>query len=244
MDSFTEQEVIELYEWYQNLENRIQRILEIIPFSSSKDLKNISSPRLVPVLIESASILDSILRSLFPLKTIRPNKKPITRKGANIYDFYRVLEKDLKLTQTSSLFMGSIPLILTPFKGWTKSHPHKIEWWKAYNHLKHNRFKWSKEANLLNTLNALCGLHQLMTKTPSILKYSLRYGWVDFLSYVPEVALEMITVPNNSEYLAYTNYFCTPLKPILWESDKNIIPLDFTNSSRLAKHLGRVHGLK
>ena len=164
MNSFTEKEVVELYEWYENLENQIRRILEIIPFSSIKDLKSISSPRLVPVLIESAAISDSMLRSLFPLKALRPNNKPITRKGPGIYDYCRVLEKDLKLTQASSLFMGSMPLILTPFKGWTESPPHKVKWWYAYNRLKHNRFKWSKEANLLNTLNALCGLHQLMTK--------------------------------------------------------------------------------
>ena len=243
MNSFTEKEVIELYEWYQNLENQIHRILEIIPFSSMGDLKNISSPRLVPVLIESASISDSILRSLFPKKALRPNNKPITRNGANIYDYCHVLEKDLKLTKTSSLFMGSMPLILIPFKGWAESYPHKIKWWNAYNRLKHDRFKWSKEANLLSTLNALCGLHQLMTKISSVLRYSLRFNWVDSPQYVPEVALEMIEVPNNAEYLAYTNYFCTPLKPILWDSDEDIVPLNFTNSSRLAKYLGRVHGL-
>ncbi len=239
MTSFLEEEVFELYEWYSNLENRIRVILEIIPFGGRKDLKKISTPRLVPILVEAASIIDSIFRRLFPDRVLRPNKKYITKKGANIFDFFRELEADLKLTKTSSLAMISPPLLLIPFEEWSDSAPNKLKWWRAYNRLKHDRIKWGEEANLLYTLNALCGLHQLMMKIPDILKYSLRFKWVHRGGYSPEALIDDISKPNSSDFLSYTNYFCTPLKPTLWDSVDQIRPARYHNAETLANFLGR-----
>lgn len=240
MELFTEQQASELYEWYSNLENRIRLILEIIPFTIPEELKKIVTPRLVPILVESASIIDSVFRTLFPNKAERPNNKTITKKGADIYDYFRILEKDLQLSKTPSLVLMSPPFILAPFQNWSDSTPNPLKWWTAYNRLKHDRVKWSKEATLLNTLNALCGLQQLMTKMSDILRYSLRFKWVDLAGYNPSFLLESITSPNSSRFLAITNFFCTPLRPVLWNSVTDIRPFDFENPVRLYEFLGRI----
>lgn len=241
MELFTEQQASELYEWYSNLESRIRLILEIIPFTNPEELKKIVTPRLVPILVESASIIDSLFRTLFPKKAERPNNKTITKKGANIYDYFRILEKDLQLSRTSSLVLMSPPFILAPFQNWSDSTPNPLKWWTAYNRLKHDRVKWSKEATLLNTLNALCGLQQLMTKISDILRYSLRFKWIDLAGYNPSFLLEWITSsPNSSKFVAVTSYFCTPLRPVLWKSVTDIRPFDFENPVRLCEFLGRM----
>ncbi len=46
--------------------------------------------------------------------------------------------------------------IYTPFLSWnSKDSP---DWWKAYNHIKHDRFQNKKEATLNVTINALSAL--------------------------------------------------------------------------------------
>ncbi|MGB6378037.1 MAG: hypothetical protein WBG24_15085, partial [Syntrophobacteria bacterium] len=134
MVEFSEKEVSELYEWYSNLENRFRIIADIIPFTDREDLRKFSSPRLVPLLVEAAAIIDSILRSLFPDKAQRPKGNVITKRGANINDYYRILEEDLRLSQTSSLVLASPPFILVPFLKWSVTKPPR--WWTAYNRLK------------------------------------------------------------------------------------------------------------
>jgi len=239
MKNFLDQNVYELYEWYQNLENRISQVFEIVPFSGSKEISKFSTPRLVPILVEAASIIDSIFRNLFPDKTLRPNKKTITRKGANIFDFYRELENQLELAKTSSLVLTSPPIILRPFKDWNDTAPNKMSWWIAYNRLKHDRFKWGKEANLLYTLNAICGLQQLMTKVPIILKYALRFNWINLDGHNPTFVKREIEAPNKAEILVTTKYFCTSLKPIVWNTVEDVIPSNFRNGNYIMTFLGR-----
>lgn len=238
MKDISEDNVIELYEWYDNLEHRLKIILEIIPFSNPKDLRKITSPRLVPIMVESASIVDSVFRTQFPDKAQRPGRKsPITRREANIKDFFRILEPDLKLRETSSLFMVSTPFVLTPFIDWTEDSSPK--WWQSYNKLEHDRIRYSDKASLWNTLNALCGLHQIMTKISSILKYTLRFKWIQSFGYNPAVLIKQVSVPNKENILAFSKFFCTPLTPVVWKSEKDIKPDDFKNSLKLIEYLGR-----
>jgi len=164
--SFEEEDVIQLYEWYGNLEAKMQPILEVMPVADKESLKKIISPRIVPILIESCSILDSMFRLMIPERMTRPSGRTITRKGANISDYCREIEPSLALTAAKSAVMIPIPFILSPFSGWTMTDPTKMPWWNMYNHLKHDRLKWSKKVTLLHAVESLCALHQLMTRIP------------------------------------------------------------------------------
>ena len=137
--SFSEEDVIQLYEWFGNLEARIQPIIEVMPVAGKKSLYEIVSPRIVPILIESCSIIDSIFRLVVPERMTRPNGKPITRYGANINDYCREMEPSLSLIDAKTIVLIPIPFVLSPFAGWVTSGRNKMSWWNMYNHLKHDQ---------------------------------------------------------------------------------------------------------
>ena len=239
---YQEEVVVEIYEWYQSIEKRLLEITDIVPFASESDLKKIQSPRLVPIIVETCSVVDTLLRPLMPDKFKRPGPKgrEITRKGANIYDYYRELEKSLKLKQTKSLLLQGIPILLCPFANWSDDSNKPILWWRAYNRLKHDRIKASKEANLFHCINALCALMQLMTKIPEVMEFSLRFNWVQTAGYNPILVIEDVTTINSSKFVAYSQFFATFLSPENWNSPDDVRPVNLKNNEKLIGHLGRL----
>ena len=238
MRHLSEHQASDIFEWYLNLENRFLQITDIIPLNSKLNLTRAKSPRLVPIILESASIIDSIFQILFPMRKVRRNKKG-KKIEPNIADFCRELEPILKLSQTSSLVLSSPPFVMTPFDNWSESNA--PTWWHAYNNIKHNRIEHSQKASMVNTLNAMCGLQQLMVKCTGIRRLMIRFGWIDTAGYNPSILQELISQDSVPEprLLSYTQLFVTPLVPILWQDEKNIIPIHFANSHRLCLFLGR-----
>ena len=236
----SEKNVHDLFEWYKNIENRLMNIIEYTPFQSLNESKDIVSPRCVSIIVESASIIDSLFRTMFPEEIIRSNGKKITSRGANIYDFYNYFEENMKLTETESIYLGSEPFIVSPFNGWGSKYPESPKWWNAYNHLKHNRLLFNKDGSVYNSIMSICALHQVMSKIPEVLKYSFRYNWIKFSGFNPSIVFEMITKPNNCNFLAYTQFFCTLLKPANWTEINNIKPATYDNSTKLVEYLGRI----
>ncbi len=240
---FQETDIVQLYEWYQSLERRLAPILDVVPFTNTTDLRRTVTPRAVSILVEAASIVDSVLRTLFPDYTIRLNGRRITRDSANIYDFNQQLEPQLNLGSAKTLVMCPTPFVLSPFQGWTADYPHSMRWWTAYNRLKHHRLQWASESTMYSTLEALCALHQLMTRIPQVVALAFRFGWVELAGYNPEVLFEGLPDRINatlSEFLAYTNYFCTPLASADWQDIAKIRPGVYKNSTRLIHFLGRM----
>lgn len=143
---YHEEVVIEIFEWYKNIEKRLFDLIDVIPFSNESDLKKIHSPRLVPIMVETCSVIDTLFRDLMPERFKRPGPKgrEITRKGANIYDYYRELEGNLNLKSTKSLLLHGKPILICPFHNWSDKSNSPMDWWKVYNRLKHDRIKTSK----------------------------------------------------------------------------------------------------
>ena len=239
---YQEEVVIEIFEWYQSIEKRLIEITNVIPFSSEADLKKICSPRLVPIMVETCSVIDTLFRDLMPEKFQRPGPKgrKMTRNGANIYDYYRELEFTLDLGGTKSLLLLGKPVVLCPFNKWSDSSSSPMEWWRVYNRLKHDRIKSSKEASLFHCINALCALKQLMTKIPSVMELSLRFGWVQTAGFNPIITIKEITEINASKYVAYSEFFATFLSPVVWETPDEIRPVNLRNHEKLIAHLGRL----
>jgi hypothetical protein len=239
---YQEEVVIEVFEWYQNIEKRLVEITSIIPFASESDLKNIYSPRLVPIMVETCSVIDTLFRDLMPEEFQRPGPKGrrMTRNGANIYDYYRELESSLQLGATKSLLLQGKPVVLCPFKKWSDQSSSPMDWWRVYNRLKHDRIKCSKEASLFHCIDALCALKQLMTKIPALMELSLRFSWVQTGGYNPTITIKEITEINASKYVAYSAFFATFLSPVSWESPDEIRPVNLRNNEKLIAHLGRL----
>ncbi|EGU9031257.1 hypothetical protein GA076_23795 [Vibrio parahaemolyticus] len=239
---FDEEVVIEIYEWYENIESRLSDVVGIVPLSSEKDLAKIHSPRLVSIIIETCSVIDTLLRAQMPERFKRPGAKgrEMTRNGANIYDYHRELESTLKLTESKSVLLKGKPLLLCPFEKWSStSNSSPMAWWRVYNRLKHNRIESSKEANLLHCVNALCALKQVMTKIPDVMRLSLRFNWVQDSTVNPEILLPLLHKVNECNYLAYTEFFATFLMPVELGSIDQIRPRQWGNHNQLSGHIGR-----
>lgn len=81
MSSLDEKSAIEVYDWYLDIERRLSEIVRVLPFVDSSGLNNISSPRLASILLESASLIDSLLRDQMPDKFDRmSSEKKIDKK--------------------------------------------------------------------------------------------------------------------------------------------------------------------
>ncbi len=239
MQPLTEEEASDVFEWYDSLEHRLQEIAHYLPLNKQENQEAVS-PRFVPVLIEAASIIDSIFRRTLPDKVPRPKGREVKRSDANVNDYYQELEPKLQLSGTSSLVLVSPPFVVTPFQGWTE----KVSptWWKAYNSLKHDRLRNSKQANLKNTLNAVCALQQLIVAGPDTRKLLIRSGWVETGSWNPVVLQEALSSSIRSIHpamISYSRLFATPVNPTLWPDLNAVVPIYFDNSRRLTCLLGR-----
>ena len=237
---FTEEIAIEIYEWYRSIEKKVLEITDILPIVNESDLKRYRSPRLVPIMVETCSIIDTLLRAAMPEKFNRPRGRKMTRKGANIYDYFRELEKTFQLKNTKSILLQGKPTILCPFEKWSENSSKPMDWWKTYNRLKHDRLKASGEANLLHCINALCALMQVMTKFPSVMEFSLRVNWIQTAGYNPTVVIEDVSRINKSKFVAYSELFATFLEPNSWKAVDDIRPVNIKNNDRLIAHLGRL----
>ncbi|MBF0379345.1 MAG: hypothetical protein HQK72_17980 [Desulfamplus sp.] len=102
------------------------------------------------IIMASGSELDTVIRLL--CKSISPKKEP-----NNILEYYPILNLKYPNFASFEIYIPRYKILLHPWKDW--SDIQAPYWWsKAYNKIKHERDKFFKEANLINTLNAVAGL--------------------------------------------------------------------------------------
>jgi len=241
MASISEHSALEVYEWYSDLERRLLDIVQVVPFIEYSELESIRSPRLASVLLEAASLVDTLFRNLMPSNFLRPDGKEAKALDANIIDYRRVLEPKLNLASSQSLLLRGLPTLISPFSPWKNTNQQTLSWWKSYNNIKHNRLDTASEVSMAHCIGALCALNQLMLKIDPILKLVFRFGWADVGGYNPTLAIRDLKNPDVvMGYVAYTEFFATFLKPVKFSHVDEIRPIMFRNSQRLQAHLGRL----
>lgn len=100
---------------------------------------------------------------------VESNMKAIL--SANLYgsgnykmssDYFK-LSAPLKLPEYRVVFKRwSSNRVFKPFEAWNTSMYAPLLWYQAYNHVKHNRYDYFREANLENLMNAISGLLSLL----------------------------------------------------------------------------------
>jgi len=244
MATLSERDAIQVYEWYSDIERRLLDVVRVLPFVEYESLKGIHSPRLAAVLLETASLVDTLFRHQMPDTFKRSKGKGGEKRKATILDYRDVLEKDLKLALSRSLLLKGVPVLLSPFSAWATATP-EIPWWRAYNGLKHDRLGNSIAVTLAHCVDALCGLNQLMLKIPQIRELVFRFGWADLAGWNPRVAIRDLQDPKVTYgYIAYTDFFATFLHPVRYATVEDIWPTAFRNSDRLKAHLGRMDSMQ
>lgn len=187
---------------FSNLENQLIRCMEYIPFIETN--KNAISPKFIPLILESCSLIDSIFKTITDEK-IKTNFK----KYANIH------EKTLDLGDSISMFLVTPLQFYKPFENWTTKIP---IWWNSYNKIKHDRINNYEFATYETTVLSIVALHQLITKCRIFTNYLIKVGWFN---------------PNSletGELIAARLMECgVPASPIPCESQLVVSPLSFNN---------------
>ncbi len=147
---------------FEELESQLEECLSFIPFISVN--KGVVSPKFIPLIIESCGLIESIFKEIGGEEG----------KKYNLKDYSKLVEHNLDLEVAISLFIDQSILFLNPFINWTKAPP---TWWLAYNKLKHDRLNNYNESTYENAINAMAGLHQVISRNTDFIAALLSAGW-------------------------------------------------------------------
>lgn len=90
------------------------------------------------------------------------------KKPRNIMDYTKYILDTYPEIKFQKINIADTEIHLCPYSSWEKFNATKptdtLEWWKAYNKVKHNRSGYLKNASLENTLNALAALYLIEMK--------------------------------------------------------------------------------
>lgn len=144
-------------------------VLNTVPYGPEHE--NVWSPRLTTVLLEACSQLDSLWRARSHQATSLSIKDYFDHFGPDVADRWLV-------------FWGEPALRLQPFSAWARIAEREradyqaLDWWKAYNALKHDRLKYRKDATLRNAVHALAGLFVAIVRSPECAAAIAHDGWI------------------------------------------------------------------
>jgi len=136
-------------DWYMEAEKMLAGFLDYVPYCDTH--KEIWSPKLVIVLQETCSQLDSLWR----WGAVNVHGKKANDVGIqNYFELY-----GFQVAPRWVIFWADKPEKVEPFRGWQESQCHHLDWWtEGYNKVKHNRLKNRTCATLKRTVEALAGL--------------------------------------------------------------------------------------
>ncbi len=137
------------WKYYLILEQHFEESEKYVEFSV--DNYATYSMQFISCLMETGAELDGVMKSICGFS-------PDDRK--TIQDYApKILGKYPDINTKEVIVRGNA---IMPFKGWTITQPaQSLEWWKAYNSVKHGRSNNYKKANLKNVLYALAALFLL-----------------------------------------------------------------------------------
>ena len=119
----------------------------------TEDHLSVYSLRFYELLIRASTEFESICKD----KVEEFNLSKKKRKDFDIKDYHLLnAHFDNKPSAISIGFVFSDPLFVKPLEGWKIDH--SLDWYKAYNTVKHNRVKDFHLANLENVLKGMAAL--------------------------------------------------------------------------------------
>ncbi len=137
------------WRYYLALEEHVQKIEKYVDFT--EDNYNTYSVEFISCLIEIGSEVDVVMKNICGFSGTE-------RKNMSDYATYILGEyQDIKTQEIRVRGM-----VIKPFEKWTTDMPaDSLEWWNAYNGVKHGRNINYQLANLKNVIYSLAGLFLL-----------------------------------------------------------------------------------
>lgn len=171
-----EKTYLQVWDEYNSLEDEFKNIIKYIPLE--EEHLDVWSLKLGDILIVLGSaiesffkfaIKDSIFDSTAKIENIR------RKKETNIKDYSKVFEDYYDLSK-KYVYIRSMGKFIRPFEQWAYNKP--LEWWRAYQDVKHDRFVNKKEAKLKYVLEGIAGLFLLSVVHIPIRLILLRLGFL------------------------------------------------------------------
>ena len=135
-------------DWYTEAEKMLADFLEYVPYCDAH--KAVWSPKLVVVLQETCSQLDSLWR----WEAINIHGK---NDGVDIADYFEIYGTKMALRWV--IFWADESEKIQPYSEWQGTQYCPLDWWKeGYNKVKHNRLENRTCATLKRTVESLAGL--------------------------------------------------------------------------------------
>jgi len=135
------------WNYFIALEQDLAKVSRFIEFSEANF--NSYSIELAHLLLAASSEVDVVLKALCNLRNPEIDHQ-------NINQYRETIKSDLPDLIVEKCFINRYGLDLEPWINW-QGEQNPI-WWRSYNRVKHQRGEHFSEANLKNTLNAVCGL--------------------------------------------------------------------------------------
>jgi len=148
------------------------------------------------------------------------------------------------LSSKNTLIYQYPPVLLTPFREWifSSGQPEStLEWWDAYNKLKHERIEHYSRCTLSNAVLSLCALHQVLSVLPCFCRALVAHDMIETSGYSIPYAIECIEQGNEGmPFLSESDLFATPCGKQRFPDDlRNMMRTTTWRSKRLEQFLGR-----
>lgn len=184
MDEFERDSVIH---WYELLEDRLLDFLRLVPPIDAN--LDVHSPHLAGIILEASGLLDSVFREISPDPvTVSGKQKPAG--DLEIGDYEDLYSTHFDLPNYRSYVLVSPPQVRCPFMAWGRGE--HLSWWATYNKIKHNRIPHLRKATLDLAIEAMCALHQVLSRSPDFAEAMLRRHWLKSKVVSPAQALDLL----------------------------------------------------
>ncbi|MDA2921785.1 hypothetical protein MYX07_00785 [Patescibacteria group bacterium AH-259-L07] len=235
LNEFTKASIIQSF---NNIEDAVLDFLRVIPYS--KENTKVWSPKLIPIILDCGSLIDSIFRNSAPVSW-KFGGKIKKRKDLNINDFRRLYAQKYNLIKLKTFLYVSPAEIITPLCDWgLHKNP---QWWNDYNKIKHDRIANTKLATMGTTIEIICALFEIISQHPKMTGTLYKYAWLKLDGWTPEFIIPILeskvktkACPNT--FIVETKLFATTRGQNYFPDNiKSIKPLSYVGSERLLRFL-------
>jgi len=163
-------------DWYIEAEKMLANFLEYVPYCDTH--KEVWSPKLVIVLQETCSQLDSLWR----WEAINVRGKNDRVDIADYFELYGA-----KMAPRWVVFWADKPEKVQPFTEWQGIQNYRpLDWWKdGYQKVKHNRLENRTCASLNRTVEALAGLFLAIVRSDNCRQCLWEKHWLSWNDSTP-----------------------------------------------------------
>jgi hypothetical protein len=187
------------WEYYMDLERQFIEFMNYVPYLKGNE--NIYSFRLANLVLAIGAHIDSAFKEMAKYSEIKAKYPPLPRRPTMFH--YHFLVEEYELANRRVKFKG-LPKRenLRPFERFYKYEDKKgkeklncPEWWNVYNGVKHEFSDNFKDANFMNTRDALAGAFLLnVVHKPAIIRlYEYGVAKYKYRRYIAEYDTEVAT---------------------------------------------------